>query len=196
MAIFSKEPGPHFHEGYFYVIVDEDFYCQYFPELTDKEIIDNLNFIRLLGGFMAMTLQVSKLEDTRPDMIPSMKKYFQILQGIAGQTFDETKCILVSKDYADMLTEEEYDAILFHEYAHILNGDIQEFSIEGKLRLITYVAYEIKADSYAASKTSAKTMADALVKVLLKKVVLKEGDYDKAKKLDEDVVRRLHALGY
>ena len=82
--------------------------------------------------------------------------------------------IMVLKDVWDKMPEDERAAVLFHEEAHIVNGDldntVQEellaFESCPNLRLIDSVEKEIKADSYAAARVGKDVMHAALLSVL------------------------------
>lgn len=65
---------------------------------------------------------------------------------------------IVEKTFVETLNEEEQEAILYHEEGHRVNGLAEINTLE------EYIADEIRADSYAASKGYGALLADTLIK--------------------------------
>jgi Zn-dependent protease with chaperone function len=72
--------------------------------------------------------------------------------------------VCVVKDILPDLTKEELNALIAHEYGHIVHGHLttQEEEEEG---LVYKLEYELQADDYAASQTSATVLKSGLIKI-------------------------------
>ena len=81
-------------------------------------------------------------------------------------TFRVGPMISVLKDISDLMSQEEFMAILYHEDAHILHGDVANKATDVTLYEGTCFAlnldWELAADAYAASKTSPMIVQQAL----------------------------------
>ncbi len=110
--------------------------------------------------------------------------------------------IMATKEYIDVMTEDELHAMLAHEDAHGLHGDLDHVTIHNEGFLVNQEA-ELKADAYAASKTSKEVMLSALIKALTMTASLQANSmgcsgWDRLNHLytDETIGTRLVALGH
>lgn len=74
-------------------------------------------------------------------------------------------CILMAEKLKEYLTEDEFNAILEHELAHIRNGDLDNLQISKKMKIQVNMDYEMAADQAAVAKYGAATLLSALTKI-------------------------------
>lgn len=129
---------------------------------------------RVINGFVVAELQPGFEAFNR-------KFYFHCLQagGIMAMTAQvvfeypgviyHNGSIVVLQELREYMTPKAFDAIMAHEMAHIINGDInvtaeqrEALDKKKKLKLVMIADQEFKADAYAASLHGKQAMLDAI----------------------------------
>lgn len=107
----------------------------------------------LAGGFFCTQLPPGVLEDPRSEFSPEEQK---ALQGYVGK-----EIIWMEESSLELFTKQQLMAILRHEEAHIINGDLE--GVEG---IVDDLDAELAADAYAAKTVGKKAMKFALMKAV------------------------------
>lgn len=102
------------------------------------------NQVIMGGGAMAVKLVDASIE--HPDVI---RKDVQIV---------------MAEDIMGKLTPDEFTAIVEHELAHVLNGDLDDVNAAGK-KFHIVEKYELRADEAAVAKVGAAVTLSAICKV-------------------------------
>lgn len=74
-------------------------------------------------------------------------------------------CIIMAQKLKEYLTEDEFNAVLEHELAHVRNGDLDKIQTAKKKNIHVDLQFEMAADQAAVAKYGAATLLSALTKI-------------------------------
>lgn len=197
MSTFSNAIGTYAHNGYAYMVTDKKYYKEQYPFVTEEELNileEAFNNFGYVFAFRSME-DITKLPKEISEFILDKHKKLELIH---NQEIDMYVSIFVNSKIADLVTQDEFDAVMYHEYAHIANGDLKgDIAHTSKgMSHIDVDTYELAADAYGASMVSAKAMAYGIVKMSLRKAVVDAKDFEYLKSAYRSAKLRLEALGY
>lgn len=153
--------------------------------------------LSLAGGAMAVQITQEYLDAIKASSLSGFWK-------TEASILKPGPVICVLHDAVKNLSEEAKYALLLHEEAHILHGDLTaenaNTDVNG-MKLAVHHEFELRADAYAASRTSKAAMKEALqnaLSVIVKINAKMQGIEESAVKIDEkssqEIQQRLQAL--
>lgn len=104
-------------------------------------------------------------------------------------------CIVLYKEAAAKMTEEEVMGMLYHEEAHIFHGDLEQYRLLNKGGMIDDIEAELQADAYAVRRVGNGVYRQAMKKTFANMVgFMAEVDPAWAKKTFQNIITDVNVL--
>ena len=169
---------------------------------VDRRLIQNEEVRELFTASAAVaSVYAAKAKE---EAIKAVEPYWQAsgtehLMSLVGKFKDGDVFIGVDMQMMEKLTREELLAILHHEHAHIVHGDLDvEPNVEfDGVKLVVIQEKELRADQYSAMYCGKDAMRTGLQKVVNYSAEMHGLDYDEFQSMllsDPDHTQRINAL--